>query len=196
MSKKRTKKQKKIEETGITIRKSFKISFFLHILPILIMLFSLPSCMGCDGFGGGGGGQDKKQEKQADKPNSTEKEEIKEKEPVEVKLVSVQVQKSEEQLAYEAAVKKHEECKNYFGGIGITFEPFGGKIQKVYKYYPAWSAGLQDGDVLKDFNGVRGPIGTEVLIKYTRDGKTTEVKIKRGRICLEDAVVLKKESDE
>lgn len=181
--------KRKQPEAGMTLKKSLGISTILHMLPLLLMI-SLPGCIpGCGG--GGGGNADKQTEdknKQAAEP--TEEREIKEKnQEVEVEIVNrPPPEKSEEQIAYEAAQKKQEECKPFFGGVGIQIDPRTNAILKVYKYYPAWSIGLKEGDIILNFSEIMGEPGTEVTIRYIRNGEHLEVKAKRGRICLEDAV--------
>jgi hypothetical protein len=176
--------------TSITLKKSFNISFILHLLPFLLLLGAMPNCIGC-GHGGGGGSaqeEEKKQSKNPANPGDPDTRQIKDKDPVEVAIVNTPVQKGEEQLAYEAAQKRHEECKPFFGGIGISYGPFDGTIQKVYKYYPAWSAGIKEGDKIINLGEIRGEVGTEVTVIYSRNGSITQLKMKRGRICVEDAL--------
>lgn len=180
--------KRKEPEPGLTFKKSLGISTFIHILPLLFML-TIPSCIpGCGGVGGGNADKETEEKnKQAAEP--TEQREIKEKnQEVEVEIINRPIPKSEEQIAYEAAQKKQEECKPFFGGVGIQIDPRTNAIMKVYKYYPAWSIGLKEGDIILNFSEIMGEPGTEVTIRYIRNGEHLEVKVKRGRICLEDAV--------
>lgn len=173
---------------GLTLAKSFNISVIIHMLPLLLLLGAMPNCIGC-GQGGGGSGQEEEQKKQGNSAGNPDTREIKEKrKEIEVDVVNVPVQKGEEQLAYEAAKEKQEKCEPFFGGIGIVYNPWDGTIQKVYKYYPAWSAGLLEGDKLINVGEIRGPVGTDITVKYSRNGTTKEIKMKRGRICVEDAM--------
>lgn len=176
---------------GLTLAKSFNLSLIVHMLPLLLLLGALPNCVGC-GQGGGGGNAEEEQKKQDGKPSNPgdpDDRQIKDKDQtVEVEITNTPVEKGEEQIAYEAAQKRHEECEPYFGGIGIIYNQWDGSIQKVYKYYPAWSAGLKEGDKIINVGQIRGEVGTDATVKYSRDGVVTEMKIKRGRICLEDAL--------
>lgn len=173
----------------ITLAKSFNISLVLHMLPLLLLI-SIPSCIGCGGgsAGGDGGMQERKKEEKKKASHQGEEQQIKEKDPevVEIKIVRVKIRKNEAELAYEAALRKQEKCKPFFGGIGITFDGFSGTVQKVYKYYPAWAAGILEGDMISNVKDIKGEVGTEVIVKYSRKGTKMESNIKRGRICLED----------
>lgn len=94
-----------------------------------------------------------------------------------------------------------------FGGIGITAEQVedGIKITSVRENEPAAKAGLKQGDVITQVDGVkaelgsiRGEAGTEVTLTVQRadGGKVDEVKIKRAEISTAQPPRLVKVNDE
>lgn len=74
-------------------------------------------------------------------------------------------------------------------------DPRGGLISNVFPNSPAAKAGVQEGDIVVEFDGqpireshelpalvARSPIGKEVVMKVMREGKEKELKIKLGEM--------------
>jgi hypothetical protein len=186
--KRKVKRKKRLPASPkppINLEKSSSISLFAHIL-VLWIAFGMPT--GCNSGKCGSGSGDHKGGGVASHDDRGIKE--KKLDPIKVEISNRHIEKGGEQKAYEAAQKKHEECKPFFGGIGITYAVYDETILNVYKYYPAWSVGLMIGDhiTMEDYLKIKGEVGTELTLPYVRDGVKYEVTIRRGRICLEDSI--------
>jgi hypothetical protein len=85
-----------------------------------------------------------------------------------------------------------ESCPEFFGGIGIlqmyVYTPpnTGYFIQQVYRRYPAWYAGVQEGDKLLNHSEIRGPIGSKFILMLERNGVRLDIPIIRDKICTEE----------
>lgn len=131
--------------------------------------------LGCGGNGSG---------KSQDKIEITDKPET----PTEITVVDTDIVKSEEQVKREKAKKMIAECKEYYGGIGVTHNHIEDTIVKVHKYYPADEAGILEGDTVINPDELRGEIGTPVVVKIIRKGRRMEFNIIRGKICTKDII--------
>lgn len=104
------------------------------------------------------------------------------------------------------------EVESEFGGIGVQIEMRRGKLTVVYPLpgLPAKAAGIRSGDQILEVNGtslkdmtveqsiqmIKGPIGTEVLLKVSHDGGDEEVvKVSRGNVVLETVRSHRRTSD-
>lgn len=138
-------------------------------------------------FGGGkGSGSGKEKGKQGNGFDGP-REQIKEK-PLEVTMVNTHVPKSQAQVAQEKWEKHVDQCKNSFGGVGLLYFGMDGTVEKVYKNYPAYNAGVEPGDQVVNMGEIRGEIGTDVTIQVMRGSLRLDFPVKRGKICLEDAI--------
>ena len=94
------------------------------------------------------------------------------------------------------------EVEGEFGGIGVQIEMLRGKLTVAYPIpgSPAKVAGIRTGDQFLEVNGtslagksmeqsiqmIKGPIGTEVLLKIRHDSGDEEiVKVSRGNVVME-----------
>lgn len=119
--------------------------------------------------------------------------------PLEIMQVTPEVQdlirKQEDQMALEEEQRKKQEearkkaldeCKDFFGGIGVTFDLFDRTISEVHKGYPAERAGIRVGDRLSSIEPIRGEPGTKVEILVIRGEQEILMEITREKICLEE----------
>lgn len=83
---------------------------------------------------------------------------------------------------------KVEECKKFFGGIGITTSLLTDEISIVHIGYPADKAGLQPGDIVTPIgqSDIRGEIGSTLILRVTRGGITFIVTVVREKICVDE----------
>jgi len=85
-------------------------------------------------------------------------------------------------------VHENDDCKRWFGGIGITvtnLNALGVEILKVHHGYPAERAGLMAGDVIIHVSDreIRGEVGTEVTLTVLRSGAPIMFTMLRDKIC-------------
>ena len=152
------------------LKSGLRWSTFLHIAPVIIFLL-LGLLRGGDGGEptSGGDEQDRKQivAKAGDKD-----------EWIEVTLVGI---------PKEAEKKtKEKECKDWFGGIGITWNIQNSSVIEAFEGYPAYNAGLRAGDIIYTNGDFRGEPGTEVVINVMRNRNIFTVTLIRGKICIKD----------
>lgn len=80
--------------------------------------------------------------------------------------------------------KKKEDCKSWYGGIGITQDYITGQITEAPEYYPAYKTGLRVGDVIiSNSIEIRGEVGTQVKIIVSRNGNLLDFDVIRDKIC-------------
>jgi hypothetical protein len=86
--------------------------------------------------------------------------------------------------------RKGNDCKdgNWYGGIGVQIQ--GTFSQALVSHseegYPAYEAGIRDGDVISAETEMLGEPGTTVEVFVVHKDKTAEtLKIIRGKICYE-----------
>lgn len=72
-------------------------------------------------------------------------------------------------------------CSKFFGGIGIIHS--GLIVSKVIKGYPAYIAGIQEGDYLINPDSILGEVGTKVFIQTMRGDKIISYNLIRAKIC-------------
>lgn len=77
-----------------------------------------------------------------------------------------------------------EECKRFFGGIGITYD--GSLISQIFKGYPAEQLRLQVGDLIPQMGTLIGEVGSDLEFDVMRGSTVTHYKIKRAKICIEE----------
>ena len=104
------------------------------------------------------------------------------------------------------------EVESEFGGIGIQIEMRRGKLTVMYPLpgSPAKAAGMQAGDQILEVNGtslagksieqsiqlIKGPIGTEVLLKVShKTGDEEILKVSRGNVVLDTVRSHRRSSD-
>lgn len=99
--------------------------------------------------------------------------------PVEVSLVDL--------AGTEPAAPKGQECKEWFGGIGIEWNLSDGTIMRVYPGYPAARAGLVVGDRIPAHGPeIRGEPGTRAVVRGRHaDGSDFTKVLVRAKICVE-----------
>lgn len=160
----------------MNLKRFICISIVLHSLFCL----SLLDFKGCTGNKGGGKGEEQSQTNSGGS-NSDDKILEKEEKPAEVVIYK----KADVNKAKPKPLD--ENCEPYFGGIGVEFNYQTATIDKVYKNYPAYYAGLSVGDVIisPDVDQVKGKVGTEVNLSFLRNGSTYSVTLIRARICLD-----------
>lgn len=168
----------------MTLKTGIKISVAVHLAFFLLIL---GTSKGCGSEGKGSGDTDIGSTEQNNSKDQTKLEKIEDIEkPTEITLVEALPQKDTEGESEAKIRKEIAECTPYFGGVGITHDPFTGKVLTVHKYYPAYDAGLKVGDTILNPYELRGEIGTSVIAHIIRDGISFDLRIVRGRICLKD----------
>lgn len=99
---------------------------------------------------------------------------------------------SEDDLLFDPVPEKpkpthlQDKCESYYGGIGITRDPFTGIISEVYEGYPADRNGLKVGMQIlnnESTEQILGEIGTEVIVKYLDNDGEHAITIIRDKIC-------------
>lgn len=91
----------------------------------------------------------------------------------------------------------NDSCERFYGGIGVTQSaasyPMGPNnnivvctVTEVHTGYPAYKAGIKEGDILLNFEEVRGEIGTPVTVLTRRDGRQITYHLIRDKICIDD----------
>ena len=80
-----------------------------------------------------------------------------------------------------------KECKKFYTGIGIIYNPWKGDVTKVAKGSPAEKAGIKVGDILLD-SGIRDKYeeGTVITIPTLREGIIHDIPVTIGKICTEN----------
>jgi hypothetical protein len=179
MAKKRTVKVKIPPPNGF--KRGLKYSVCLHALLLLILSGHLPGCS----RGGGDGDQERqKQDKQA-----KEDRKIAPKRPDVVELVLGKVPKEPEVPSYQRVAHDKDECKDFFGGIGVYFDSLSARGYVVLDApagYPAAKAGIGPGTKIVNGSSIRGEVGTMVdVITEAPDGTQTTLRLVRDKICLE-----------
>lgn len=155
-----------------------KASLFIHILPIALLLLL---------SGNGGNSSTKGKKEKEDKKKIADKAD-----PIEVKIVTMDdlaVGNKEKEKEKEKEHKKNEKsCKDSYGGIGIYYNYDTGRIIKAYPGYPAYEAGIRDGDFLigPRAGDISGEEGTAVSITYEGSNGVKTISVIRGKICLEE----------
>lgn len=161
-------------------RRGLKYSLCLHGLLLLILAGHLPGC----GRGGGNSDQQQKDQKQAKKSDGRE---IVPK-PDEVQVELVNVPKEPDTPSYQKVAHKNDDCKDFFGGIGVHFAPLdtgGYAVIKVVDGYPAAKAGIKWGTKIMNGDEIKGEIGTMVdVIIEAPDGTRSTIRMVRDKICL------------
>lgn len=163
------------------LKRSFKYSVFLHILPVLIFfLLSLVR-----GAGGTGKGRNDDPSKKNGMNKSTE--------------VDITVIPKSNSLKQDGVSKN--KCKTWYGGIGVMQNGFTNEIIEVYEGYSAYEAGIEVGDVLipdESTLPIRGEVGSSIILSFYRFNRAINsyqkfrVKIKREKICTDENFEAKK----
>lgn len=155
------------------MKKSIAFSLFLHILPIVLILTMKTNQKG-DG------------EKDKNGQGSEQ--------PIEIEVVELPkedkdaVEKDKDEKGdLPEEKKKNENCKYYYGGIGVEVNYLSSKLTKVFKGYAAEKAGLEVGDLVESFTGedIRGEVGTTISLRVTRGAEVLIVNVVREKICYE-----------
>lgn len=110
--------------------------------------------------------------------------------PFEATFVKVLPKKASDQLAYETFQKKVAECKQWFGGVGLTLNALGPGliVLNAHKFYPAATSGIVPGDIiLTPVSEMKGEVGSDVNVEVIRDGKLLTFTMKRGKICIDES---------
>jgi len=180
--------KRKTELVGLSVDRDQKIGFGISLL-LHIAFFAL--ILSLNGGGGEGeedkNGQSKSQGEQGEiiAIESMDYEEFIEKQK---QYESEFVVKEEEKKKEEKPEKtiKAEECKNFFGGIGIEHNWMDNSVTKVVPGYPASQNGIMLGDqVVGKGEDIRGEVGTPVILMVKRGAEIFEITVIRGKICLD-----------
>src|SRR5271166_5008632 len=83
---------------------------------------------------------------------------------------------------------KASSCKQFFGGIGVLYGNGEGEVQTVYRGYPAYDAGIMEGDIILNAGQIRGEVGTSVVVNILRGSLNLQIEMTRAKICLDDAI--------
>jgi hypothetical protein len=75
-------------------------------------------------------------------------------------------------------------CDNWFGGIGVSYDPVTYKIIEVPEGYPAYRNGILKNDYLINEGEIRGEPKTDVVVKIRRGAAILTFPMKRAKICL------------
>lgn len=101
-------------------------------------------------------------------------------------------------LAEAMYIKQQEDCKKNpktlkYGGVGLSFkfvlnkqnpQDYYSEVDIVPRGYPARKAGMRKGDIVRgNVMRFRGPIGSEVLVDFERNGSKQVLKMTRAEIC-------------
>lgn len=165
------------------MKRSFAASLTVHALLLALMLVMSGAGNGNGDTSGGGSGNGSE---------DTINGQIIEK-PIDVMEITPEVQKEldkQTKLAMDKVPEQKpkqtkEDCKYFYGGIGITFSMIGGAVENVYKGYPAHKAGIQSGDLVYGIDeDIRGEIGTPVRIAIVRGANVYERTLIREKICI------------
>jgi hypothetical protein len=165
----RTTKKKRSGNT-LTFNRSLTYSILAHAL---LLTLSLASIRGCS-VGSGKGDDQVPTSNILPKPQDA----------VQVDLIKV----LKEVPAYQVPSHEAQDCANYFGGIGIEFNPLdNGKINRVPEGYPADKAGLKAGMyILNDPTSIRGDVGTMVDVEIKDGIELRTIRMVRDKICLSE----------
>lgn len=115
--------------------------------------------------------------------------------PPKSKESETSIQKVEKEEEAMLPVPSHltDECKDFFGGIGITNKMvpnyatnrYDAVVSEIFPGYPASKSGIQINDVLLDPDNIRGEIGTHVSVPVLRNGEPITFDLIRDKICTE-----------
>lgn len=158
-------------------------SSLLHIALILLILGKIPGCNGSEdaGKGKGAGEIDPRLivEKNTEKPTE-----------VEIKEMPVDDGPKKPQKPKKKSKPIDKDCSGYewFGGVGIEvlhdLQQDVTVANKVFPGYPAHKAGMRSGDIVINFNDLRGPVGELIVVRAYRNGQYVEFDIIREKICV------------
>lgn len=165
------------------LKKGIIHSGLLHVGLILLILGKIP---GCNGSADGGKSKDTgKVDPRLIVEKNTEK-------PTEVEIKEMPVdngpKKPKKTKKKNKAIDK--DCSGYewFGGVGVEVlydtQQNVTIANKVFQEYPAHKAGMMPGDIIVNFNDLRGPVGERIIVAAYRDGQFMEFDIIREKICV------------
>ena len=167
-------------------RTGLQYSILAHALLIFLLMGGIKGC----GGGNGSGDSDKKGDKQGMK--DPDKRQIAEK-PSTMQVELVEVPPEDKGITVKKPKFTARDCgaNNWFGGIGIQigYGDHGVVADHVYKGYPGYKAGLQDGDILINWDKLRGDPGSEIVIQVSRNGQLLTLPTVREKICLEQGEI-------
>ena len=171
----------------MTFKKALRLSIIMHIM-FFLLAGGIHGCGKGQGKGkGNGDGTEETDKGGAGDSDGKKIEDISKPEVTEVILIERKTpMPSMEQLQKQEHERKLAQCKDSFGGIGVTHDPMTGTITTAHKFYPAWEAGIRDGDRLVNPERLRGKIGTSVTVTLIRNGETLTFNLIRGKICVQD----------
>lgn len=173
----------------MTFKKALRASFIMHVIFLLLISGVFPKGCGSGGDGNGNGGNSES-EKKGESPEEQDNKSIEDILPqeTEVELIekTPEMEEAFAQMERREFQKELAKCQDYFGGIGVTHDGKGA-IEKAHKFYPAYDAGIRDGDILiGSVMRLRGPIGTPVTVNVIRNGTHLTFNLIRGKICTKD----------
>lgn len=147
---------------------SLVLSSIFHTLPVILFLF-----LG-SGSGEGGEGNDNKNIIPKKNENLTEVE------------IPDDVGGIEDNKPKNIPTHLEDDCKDFYGGIGITHSLPDYTINGVYFGYPAFMAGIKVGDrILSDITSIRGEVNTTLTFEYENETGYHKIVLIRDKICTE-----------
>lgn len=164
--------RKKVKVQARSPKKRYLIaSVLIHASLLILLLLHRGGSSDSDSDGKGKGGRD---------VNIVDK-------PTEIELVSSSSAKERGPMLQRPLMP---DCKHgSFGGIGIYFDPFSGKIDRVFSGYSADRAGILPDDevVSPGFMDIKGDPGTyiEMVIYRSSTDQTIRLTVVRDKICTE-----------
>lgn len=79
-----------------------------------------------------------------------------------------------------------DNCKDFYGGIGITHSLPSYIINEVYFGYPAFMADIKSGDrIITNINSIRGEVNTSLVFEYENKTGYHKIVLIRDKICTE-----------
>ena len=159
--------------------KSLKLSILLHVLPLMItVLLGLVGISSCSYSNNQHKGSQANNQNNKSLPGNTPQ-------TIEIEVIPKINQPNGD---------NSNNCKKWYGGIGINIDLSKGRIIDVYEGYPAELAGLKAGDELDNISAnteIRGEPGTDVTLVFLRPTGNEEYtrsvyNIKRAKICIDE----------